>query len=221
MIGRTALDGGGDDLPALFLCLVLQLLFDLLDLHGGFVTNIVFNAFQQILLGLLLGQPGELLQGFQLLLPDLFGLCLGLRHGGKASVQVFLFPFKGFGFLVQRGFFLLKPAFLFGQFGAAFFDFAIVFCAGFMDLVLGFQKHFLFPVFTVADGFVDQTGGLCLRRADLPFRNLFPVQHTTGKANGTHCKETQNDQKNRFPFHNSTTHLLPFNWRGGLRIVPM
>ena len=62
MIGGAALDGGGDDLPALFLGLILELLLDLLDLHGSLVANLVFNAFQQVLLGLILGQSGDFFQ---------------------------------------------------------------------------------------------------------------------------------------------------------------
>ena len=55
-------DGGGDDLPALFLGLVLQLLLDLLDLHGSLMADLVLNALEQVFLGLLLGQLGDFLQ---------------------------------------------------------------------------------------------------------------------------------------------------------------
>ena len=194
MVGGAPLDGGGNDLPALFLCLVLQLLLDLLDLHSGFVTDVVFNALEQILLCLVLGQPGELLQRFQLLGLQFLGLRLGLGQGGHASVQFLFLLLEGLGLTVQGCFLLLKPAFLFGQFSTALFDFAVVFCAGFMDLVLGLQKHFLFPVFTVSDGFIDQTGGLFLGRADLPFCHLLPIGNTDGKTGGASHQNAQNDQ---------------------------
>ena len=78
-----------------------------------------------------------------------------------------------------------------------------------MDFVLGFQQHFLLPVFTVSDGFIDQAGSLCFRRADFPLGNLLPVKNTTGKTGANTDQDAQNDCKNRIPFHNSTTHLLP------------
>ena len=112
MIRRAALNGGGDDLPALFLGLVLQLLLDLLDLHSGLMADIVFNAVQQILLCLVLGQTGQLLQSLQLLLANLLGLGLGLGGIGQTRVQVLFLALKGFGLSVQGGFLLLKRAFL-------------------------------------------------------------------------------------------------------------
>ena len=173
------------------------------------MADIVFNAVQQILLCLVLGQTGQLLQSLQLLLANLLGLGLGLGGIGQTLVQVLFLALKGFGLSVQGGFLLLKPAFLFGQFGTALFDFSVVFCAGFMDLVLCLQKQFLFTVLTVSDGFIDQAGSLCFRRADFPLGNLLPVENTTGKTGANTDQDAQNDCKNRIPFHNSTTHLLP------------
>ena len=70
----AALNRGGDDLAALFLGLVLQLRLDLLDLQGGFVTNLVLNAVKQKFLCLILCQTGNLFQLRQLLLLELVGL---------------------------------------------------------------------------------------------------------------------------------------------------
>ena len=48
MIGRAALDGGGDDLAGERVGLVLVLLLDLLDLHGALVADVVLHALEQI-----------------------------------------------------------------------------------------------------------------------------------------------------------------------------
>ena len=129
VIGGAALDGGGDDLTAFFLGLVLQLLLDLLDLHGGVVTHILLNAVEQEFLGLLLGQTGNPFQLVQLLLLDLVGLGLGLGDLLELFGQLLFLAFEGLGLLVQGGFLLFQAALLLTQLGAALFDFPVVFCA--------------------------------------------------------------------------------------------
>ena len=208
MVRGAALDGRGDDLPALLLGLVLQLLLDLLDLHGGLVANLVLNALQQVFLGLFLGQPGEFFQGFQLLIPDFVGLGLGLGGLGKAPPQFLFLPFEGFGFLVQSGFLLLQTPFLLAQLGAALFHFFLVFRARFMDFVLGFQKHFLLPVFACADGFVNQPGSFGFGGADLPLSDLLAVDKAQTKAQRQRCKHSDDNQNNFQQSHKLAAHLL-------------
>ena len=129
VIRGTALNGGGNDLPALLLGLVLHLLFDFLDLHGNLVADFLLHGLEQILLGFLLGQLGDLLQGLLLLLFQL----LGLGHGVAGFLQLFgqllLLALEGLGFLVQGGFLLLQTALLFAQLRPALFDFPFVLCA--------------------------------------------------------------------------------------------
>ena len=112
VISGTALNRGGDDLAALFLGLVLQLRLDLLDLHGGFVTNLVLNAVKQKFLCLILCQTGNLFQLRQLLLLELVGLCLRLGDLLEPLGKLLFLAFKGFGLLVQSGFLLFQTALL-------------------------------------------------------------------------------------------------------------
>ena len=129
VIGGAPLDGGGDNLPTLFLGLVLQLLLDLLDLHGGLVTNLVLHVLEQALLGLILGQLGDFLQLFQLLLADGLGLVLGFGDLLEPTVQLLFLALVGLGFLVEGGFLLFQTTLLLAQLGAALLDFLFVLCA--------------------------------------------------------------------------------------------
>ena len=209
MIGGAALNGGGDDLPGLFLGLVLELLLDLLDLHGSIVADILLHRAKQELLGLLLGQTGDLLQGGKLLPVGFLSSLLSLGRVGKAAAQLLLLALKGFGLLVQGRFLLLQAALLLGQLRPTVFDFLFEICARFMDFVPGLQKHFLLPALTIADGFVNQTGSLRLRGADFPFRNLLAVGKADGTSDGEAHGSSQNDNQIMIPFHNSSAHLLP------------
>ena len=200
VVGGAALDGGGDDLSALLLRLVLELLLDLLDLLGGLMAHVLLDGIQQELLGLLLGQAGDLFQSLQLLLADLLGLRLGLLNARQTAVQLVLLALKGLGLLVQGGFLLLQTALLLGQLRPALLDFLVVFCARFMDLILGLQQHFLLPIFAGADRLVDKPGGLLLRGADGTLGDTLAVQHTAAKA----CRDAQDGYNNgNNPNHNS------------------
>ena len=181
MVGSAALNGGGDDLPGFVLGLVLCLLFDLLDLHGGLVADVVLHGFQQVLLGLILRQPGDLLQRVKLLLFQILRLRLRLRRIGQTLVQLVLFPLEGVGLFVKGVFLLLQAALLLGDFRLALFHFLFVFRARFMDFVLGFQKHFLLAALSASDRLVDDPGRFILRRTNLPFAHLLAVNHANGK----------------------------------------
>ena len=182
MVGGTALDGGGDDLTGQGLGIVLQVRLDLLDLHGGLVADLVLNRLQQILLGLLLGQAGELLQLGLLGLQDLVGLVLRLSDLGEALVQLLLLALEGLGLLVQGGFLLFQTALLLAQLRPAFLHFFFVLCARSMDFVLGFKEHFFLLVFAAPDGLVDEPGGFRLSRADGLLRDLLAVDDTDDDA---------------------------------------
>ena len=206
VVSGAALNGRGDDLPGGGLGLVLQLCLDLLDLHGRVVTHILFHALQQVLPGLLLGQTGNALQLFQLLLAQLVCLCLGFGNLGQLLRQFLFLAFECFGLLVKGGFLLLQTTLLLAQLGAALLDFLVVFCTRSMDFILGFQKQFLLAAFTAADRFVDQAGSFQLRGADLPFRDLLAVNHTNHKTDRD-TDHNANDGKNNL-VHNLAAHLL-------------
>ncbi len=129
VVGGAALDGGGDDLPGFLLGLVLELALDLLDLHGRVVADVRLHALQQILLGLLLGEAGDLLQDLRLLAAQLLGLGLDFRHLLQLLGGFLFLALAGLGFLVQGGFLLFQTALLFGQLRPAFLNFPFVLCA--------------------------------------------------------------------------------------------
>ncbi len=107
VIGGAALDGGGDDFPALFLGLVLELGLDFLDLHGSFVADVLLHGLKQVFLGLLLGQLGDPFQGLQMLFPQFLGLGLGFADLLQLPRKLVFLALKSLSLLVQGGFFLL------------------------------------------------------------------------------------------------------------------
>ena len=93
--GKTALNGGGDDLPCGLIGLLLHLGLDFLDLHGRLVANLRLHVFQQIFLGVLLGQAGDLFQDLHLALFNEVDLVLGGGDRRLLLGQFVLFAFKG------------------------------------------------------------------------------------------------------------------------------
>ena len=69
-----------------------------------------------------------------------------------------------------------------------------------MNFILGFQQHFLLPVFAGADGLVDNPCCLLLSGADGTLGNPLAVQHTAAKAR-SNAQDGCNDTNN--PTHNS------------------
>ena len=205
MVGGAALDGGGENLSCLVVRLVLQLLLDFLDLHGSFVANLGLHAVQQKLLGLLLGEARNLLQLFQVLGFDFLHLLPGLGHICQAACQLGLFPLKSVGLLVQGFFLLLQAALLLAQLGTALLHFFFVLGTGSMNFVLGFQQHFLFPALTAADGFVDDPGGLLLRRDDFPLTYPLAVVGSCEKAQNAYQKNANDGENNFQRSHNFCT----------------
>ena len=76
-----------------------------------------------------------------------------------------------------------------------------------MDLILGFQKHFLLAAFAGANGFVDQTGCFQFGRADLLFGGLLANGNTNQRAD-TQTDNRANDGSNHFSNHKLAAHLL-------------
>ena len=95
MIGGAALNGDRDDFPGILVGLLLVAGFDLLDLHGRFVGDLGFDILEQVSLGVLLGQAGDLLQHLQLALLDEVDFLLGGGDGLLTPAQIVLLPLKG------------------------------------------------------------------------------------------------------------------------------
>ena len=187
MIGGAALDGDGDDLAGQLVGVFLQLRLDLTDLDGGVVTAFVFKVLQELRLGVLLRQTGDLFQNLQLTLLDEVDLILRGGNGGLTLAQIVLLALEGVELLVQRLFLLLQAALLLLQVGPALFDFLFVFCAGFMDLFLGFDEHLALLVLAALDGFVDDACCFRFRAADLTLGNFLAVDKADQEENDCYC----------------------------------
>jgi hypothetical protein len=123
MVGGAALDGGRDDLARLLVGVLLELGLDLLDLHGRLVANLGLDVAQKVILGLLLGEAGDLFEHGGLTLLDGGDLLLlGLDRGDLVGQVLFLLLVE-VQLLVEGFFLLLQPAFLLLQLRAAVFYF--------------------------------------------------------------------------------------------------
>ena len=129
MVCRAALDGGGDDLAGRLIGLLLHLRFDLLDLHRGLVADIVFDALEDVGLGLVLRQAGDLFQNLHLAALERIDLFLLLVDGRDLLGQLVLFLLVKIDLLVKGFFLLLQTALLLGDFRAALLDLLLIFAA--------------------------------------------------------------------------------------------
>ena len=211
MVGGAALDGRGDDFPGGLLRFLPALGFDLLDLHGAFMAHLRFNAVKQILFRIVLGKAGNFFQHFKLTLFNEVDFVLRSRDVGGFFRQIFFFALKGLQLFVQRFLFLLQSAFLLGDFSAPLFYFLVVFCARFMDFILGFHHEFFFSAFAGADGLVNESGGFLLRAADFTLCNGFAIGHADKEKENRANEKSCDWQDNVQIIHNSTTHLLVIN----------
>ena len=196
MIGCTALNGGGDNLPRKRVGVFFELRFNLLDLDGGFVPDIVLNTLEDIGLCLLLAQTGDLFQHFQLALFDGCDLFLLRLHVGDLLGEVLFLLFVDVQLFVERLFLLLQTALLFLQLASAFFEFLFVLGTRFMDLFLCFKQHFALLVLAALDGFIDDAFCLFLGAADLFLSDVLAVCYTDNEEYDTTHDETC-DAKNQ------------------------
>ena len=129
MVCRAALDGGRDDLAGGLVGLLLHLRLDLLDLHRGLVTHVVFNALEDVGLGFFLRQAGDLFQNLHLAALERIDLFLLLVDGRDLLGQIVLFLLVKIDLLVKGFFLLLQTALLLGDFRAALLDLLLIFAA--------------------------------------------------------------------------------------------
>ena len=129
MVCRAALDGGGDDLAGGLVGLFLHLRFDFLDLHRSFVAHVVFDVLEDIGLGFVLRQAGDLFQNLHLAALERIDLFLLLVDGRDLLGQLVLFLLVKIDLLVKGFFLLLQTALLLGDFRAALLDLLLIFAA--------------------------------------------------------------------------------------------
>ena len=65
-----------------------------------------------------------------------------------------------------------------------------------MDFVLSFEEHFLLSALAAADGFINDTGGFSLSRADLTLGDLLTISHTDDKTGCNAHYGSHNNQNN-------------------------
>ena len=129
VIGGTALDGCGDDLPCQAFGLFLVLCLHFLDGRCHLVGALRTHVFDQIVLCFFDGIAGDLFQHLHLASLDLGHFFLLGFHGSHLFIQGFRLLVEVIGLLVQILLFLLEPALLLGEFAAAFSHFPLQFRA--------------------------------------------------------------------------------------------
>ena len=216
VVGGAALDGQRDDLPGLGVRLVFEPGLDLLDLHGGLVGHVGLQLVKQVGLGLLGGKAGDLLQLGHLLLLELFGLRLGGLQLGKAVGQVFFLLLHVLRLAVQVLFFLLQPALLLLQVGAALFFFLFVLVAGLQDLLLGLDHGLPLLVLCALIRLVDDLLGLVSGGVQILLR-LLPLPQNAEHVH-QHSTHQKADDSSDDILHVGCLHLRKYkNWLGPSR----
>ena len=183
VVGGAALDRGGDDLARELVGVLAQLVFDLLELHGGVVAGLGLHILNNVGLGFFLGKAGDLLQHLKLGLLDEVDLVLRRGHCLLTLADLLLLALVVVQLLVERLFLLLQTPLLLVELRAALLDFLFVFRASFMDLLFCLKKHFTLLALATSDGFVDHALGFFFRAADLLFRDLLAVGNAGKEEN--------------------------------------
>ena len=164
VVGGAALDGG----------LVLELGLDLLDLHGHLVGHIVLDVGDDVGLGLLHGEAGDLFQHFQLALFDQGHFRLLGFHGRDLVGQGLALFLQGVGLAVQGLLLLLKAAFLLLHLAAALLFFPLVLGAASVYFFLCLYESFSLLALGTFNGVVQDLTGLFLGVGDIALGVLFP-----------------------------------------------
>ena len=135
--------------------------------------HFALHLLNEVFLGLVSGEAGDLFQHSRLALLDGADLLLFLLHGRVLLGQRFFLLLNGLQLAVQIFFLLLQAVFLSLQIGSAGFFF-----------LLGFQQRFLLFALGVADRFVDDAPAFFFGAGDLFFRYFFAIKEATCKAAG-------------------------------------
>ncbi len=181
----AALDSRCDYLAGSLVSLVLVLLLDLLYLHGHLVSYILTDAVDEVSLGILNGEAGDLLEHFELTALDLSDFLLLCFCGGYLSGELFALLFDSVCFSVEVFFLLLKAAFLLLNLGAARLFFPLEFGAVFVYFFLCLYESFSFLALGVLYSFIYYSLCFFLCARYLALTDLFAVLDTEEK---TYCR---------------------------------
>ena len=203
LIGGTALNGERNDVPRLFVRLLLALLLDLGNLHGCLMTHLGFDLRKQIFLGGLGGKAGDLLQFVDLLLFYFFYLSDLALVFLELLVKAFFFALAGLNLFVESLFLLLCALFKTRHFNAAILDLALGFVFVAQNFFFCFDQRFFFLglggfLRLVQDAFCLILGGFYGSFGDFLSQKK-AAQRADGKTND------RNDDRNDPFFHLSTS----------------
>ena len=185
MVRGAPLDGQGDDLPGGLVRLLLGLLLELPDLHGLFVDQLALQVVQQVLLGLLHREGGDLLQHLKLAFFHLLGFPQALLRLFVLLLDL-LFLALGVLPLLLQALLLLEDApllmlDLLAPVGQLFFRLV----PQAVDLILAFQNDLLLLRLGGLYSVADDALGFLLGRTDGGLRLVLPVgkaQHKSHRA---------------------------------------
>ena len=203
MVGGTPGDGLADHLAGHGVALVLQVGLVGADAHGLFVGQLLIQAVQQQVLGVLLGQAGNGFQLFHLAQFQLFQF-VQLRLHQLAAAALLLFLLFQSGHLLVQGFLLLvQAALLAAQLAAALLDFLVGLGFHAQGFVLGLDYGFLAFLFCGFDGVVHNPHCFFFGAADLCFSGFAAVAlaqkkacgHTDGDCNDCHHYQCDNGRQ--------------------------
>ena len=181
MICGTALDCKRDNFLCLFVGAFTELGFDLDDLHGSVVTNVVFNLRKQFFAGLSTGKSCNLFELCKLLVDGLFDLFCFRFVFFNLTVESFFFMLERFEFLFDRFFLGLQTLFHACQLAAALFDLAIAIVFLTENFFFCFEQSFFFLLLGQFFAFFNYLCGLSLGRADLCLAYLAAILNADEK----------------------------------------
>ena len=144
--------------------------------------HIVPDVGDQVGLGFLNGEAGNLLQHFQLALLDQSDLLLLRLYRGDFIAERVIFLLNRVQLSVQVLFLLLQAALLLLQLGAALLDFPLVFGAAFVYFFLCLYESFSLLALCAFYRLIDDALGFFLGAGDLPLSHLLTVVDTKQKT---------------------------------------
>ena len=148
----------------------------------------------EVLLGLLHGEAGDLLQHRGLALLDELDLLVLAVHGRVLLGQGLFLLLHGLGLAVQVLFLLLQAVLLPLQIGSAGLLFLLVLAAAAENLFLGLQQHFLFLGLGALDGIIHDAKSFLVRVGDLRLRLLgFALPIPDPEKEARHAADHQAD----------------------------